>query len=179
MVYCFLADGFEEMEAVTPVDLLRRAGLDVKFVSVMKETVTSSHGLKVTADLMIDDIKGFDDIDAIILPGGMPGTLNLQKSSTLQRIISYCDLNKKYICAICAAPLILGELGLLQGRNATCYPGFEERLFGATVHKDKVVVDGHFITSKGAGTAVFFGLTIVEKLLSKDKADEIFSSIQC
>lgn len=179
MVYCFLAEGFEETEAVVPVDILKRAGVSVKFVSVSKETVTSSHGLKVTADLLIDDISSFNDIEAIILPGGMPGTLNLQLSKKLRSIIEYCDENKIYICAICAAPLIIGEMGLLEGRNVTCYPGYEKKLHGAVVHKDKVVADGHFITARGAGVAIYFGLTIAEKLVSRDTADDIYSSMQC
>lgn len=179
MIYVFLADGFEMIEALTPVDILKRAGLEVKTVSVKGDTVTSSHGVKVTPDIKIEDIEDIDDVKALVLPGGMPGTLNLQSTPSLIDLIKECNAQEKYICAICAAPLILGEMGLLKGKNATCYPGFEEKLKGAVIKSDKVVKDSNIITAKGAGAALDFAFKIVEELVSADKALEIASSIQC
>ena len=142
MVYIFLADGFEEIEALAPVDILRRAEVDVKMVSINdKLEVTGSHGIAVHADVLLKEVS--EKADMLILPGGMPGTLNLQKCQPL------CDMLKKadgYVAAICAAPSVLGGLGLLKGKKATCYPGFEDKLEGAECVCDPVVVSGKTIT---------------------------------
>ena len=161
MLYLLLAEGFEETEAVAPLDVLRRAGIPVKTVGITGKTVQSTHGLTVTADILPEDVK-FDDMDGVILPGGMPGTLNLQKDEFVGKAHDYCAQNKKLVAAICAAPMILGELNLLDGRNATCFPGFEENLNGANIVDDSVARDENFITGKGAGVALEFGAEIVD-----------------
>lgn len=179
MIYCFLADGFEEVEALSPVDILRRAGLEVKTVGVGGQFITSSHGIIVKSDLTIDKINVHDSLDAVILPGGMPGTLNLEASDAVQATIDECAKNGKLICAICAAPSILGHKGLLKGKKATVFPGFEKDLIGADATGESVVKDGNIITAKGAGVAVQFGLEIVAALISKEKSNAIKASIQC
>ncbi len=178
MIYCFLADGFEELEAIAPIDLLRRAGAELLTVGVTGSTVTGSHKIAFKADLTADEIS-FDGIEAVILPGGMPGTLNLEGDPVVQRALDYCAENGILICSICAAPSVPGHKGLLNGREATCYPGFEEALLGAELSDKYVVRDGSFITARGAGVAVDFGLEIVEALYGKGERDRIFDSIQC
>ncbi len=172
MVYMFLAAGFEEVEALAPLDLLRRAGVDIKTVGIGSKTVVGSHGIPVIADM--EELE-FNDLtpEMVILPGGMPGTLNLDASETVHRAIAAAVKNGAYICAICAAPLILGRLGLLEGKTAICYPGFENELRGATVSDKTVAVDGKIITAKGMGVACDFGLTLVEALCGKARADEL------
>lgn len=172
MIYLFLAEGFEEVEALAPLDLLRRAGLSVKTVGVGTKTVTGAHGISVVADLA--DTEYADDApEMIFLPGGMPGTLNLAASEVVQNAIATAVRTNAYLAAICAAPSILGDLGLLRGKEAICYPGFEDRLVGATLSKKRVVRDGKILTAAGMGVAVEFGLAIVEALLGKDKAEEL------
>lgn len=177
MVYVFLADGFEIIEALAPVDMLKRAKIDVKTVGVTGEIVKSSCGVEVTADIDIDEV--INDFDAIILPGGMPGTINLENNSAVQNAIDFAYNNKKLICAICAAPSILGHKGLLNGLEAIAFPGFEDALEGATISEDYVVDAGNIVTAKGAGVATEFGLKIVEKLTNKQTADKIKETIQC
>ena len=128
-VYAFLADGFEIIEALAPVDMLTRAKIDVKTVGVTGEMVTSSCGVQVKADMSIDDFD-FYDVQAVVLPGGMPGTLNLENSSAVQKVIDNANNTNAFICAICAAPSILGHKGLLSGKKAVCFPGFENSLEG-------------------------------------------------
>ena len=172
MIYMFLAEGFEEVEALAPLDLLRRAGLSVKTVGVGTKTVTGAHGISVVADLA--DTEYADDApEMIFLPGGMPGTLNLAASEVVQNAIATAVRTNAYLAAICAAPSILGDLGLLRGKEAICYPGFEDRLVGATLSKKRVVRDGKILTAAGMGVAVEFGLAIVEELLGKDKAETL------
>lgn len=179
MVYCFLADGFEETEAIAPVDMLRRAGVTVKTVGIGKSVITGSHGLSVICDLTDSEVRLTDELDGVILPGGMPGTLNLDASQTVHSAVDFAVLHQKLVCAICAAPSILGRKGLLSGKKAIAFPGFEKELEGAIISKDPVVKDGVFITAKGAGVAFDFGLEIVAALVSRAKSDEIRSSIQC
>ncbi|MCM1364037.1 MAG: DJ-1/PfpI family protein [Faecalibacterium sp.] len=179
MVYCFLADGFEEVEALAPVDMLRRAGVDVRTVGVNAANITGSHNITVHCDLTADRILLSNDIDAIILPGGMPGTLNLEASTVVQAVIEHCVSAGKYVCAICAAPSILGHKGLLNGKEAIAFPGFEKDLKGASISSKHVVKDGVFITAKGAGVAIDFGLEIVAALCGEDTAKKIRESIQC
>ena len=128
MIYVFLADGFEETEAIAPIDLLRRAGKDVVTVGVGDNIIRGSHGIPVVTDTIAQEAPLTDELEMIVLPGGMPGTLNLEKSDYVQRAIDYCVSNNKYIGAICAAPSILGHMGLLKGRKAVCYEGFEAQL---------------------------------------------------
>lgn len=178
MVYVFLAEGFEEMEAIAPIDLLRRAGCDVKTVAVGAQTVMGAHGIAVKADITADQVTA-DDLDAVILPGGMPGTLNLEASETVQEILDAAWQCGLVIGAICAAPSILGHKRFLVGKHAVCYPGFEKELYGASVDDASVVVDGRIVTAKGAGAAVDFGLALVEMLVSAEMAQALKEGIQC
>ena len=173
MIYMFLADGFEEVEALAPLDLMRRAGLSVTTVGVGKKEICGAHGICVISDISDKDFKA-DSIDMIFLPGGMPGTLNLAKSRTVLCAINTAFTQNAYIAAICAAPSILGDMGLLQGKHATCYPGFESRLVGAIVSENEsVVVDSKIITAKGMGVAIDMGLKIIELLCSKERSEEL------
>ena len=175
MVYMFLAKGFEEVEALAPLDLLRRAGIEIKTVGVGSKTVVGSHSIPISADM--EDSEFSDEApDMVILPGGMPGTLNLDASETVHRAIQSAVKNDAYVCAICAAPMIIGKLGLLDGKKAVCYPGFEEHLKGALISDQKAVADGKFITAKGMGAAIEFGLLLVEKLCGKETAESLRSS---
>ena len=178
MVYVFLAQGFEEVEALSPVDILRRCGVDVKTVGVGGKTVVSSHKVPVVADLTDSEVTK-DNLEAVILPGGMPGTLNLEKSEVVQEYIDFAVENDLYVCAICAAPSVLGHKNLLDGKKATCFPGFEKDLYGAEVTGEPAVCDGKFITGKGAGAAVEFGLLIAEKLCGQEVSVKTRKSMQC
>lgn len=178
MFYCFLAEGFEELEAIGAVDMLIRAGIDVKLVGVTGQTVRGAHGISVVADCLCDGVVPDGSLDGIMLPGGMPGTLNLQKNDCVQSFIDYAVKEDKLVCAICAAPMILGHKGLLEGREAIAYPGFEKELHGAVISQKHVVRDGNFITAKGAGVAADFGLEIVAALKGRALADEIRAAIQ-
>lgn len=178
MFYIFLADGFEITEALTTLDVMRRAKLDVLTVSVDKEVVTSSNNVSVIADITSDKIK-LDDIEGVILPGGMPGTTNLEKSDVVIDTVKYCYENKKIVAAICAAPSILGHLGILNGKKATCFPGFDTELEGAEYTAAHTQTDGNVITAKGAGCSVEFGHAIVSSVLSKTEADKVIESMQC
>lgn len=163
MFYIFLADGFEEIEALCPYDLLLRAGIETKTVSINSTAlVTGTHNIKVYADLTLDDISLNDNIEGIMLPGGMPGAANLEACSNVQAFIEKADKEKTLISAICAAPYVLGVKGLLCGKNATCFPGFEDKLTGAHVTGEKVTRDGNIITAKGMGAAYEFGIEIVK-----------------
>lgn len=163
MVYVFLADGFEEVEALCPVDILRRGGIEVKTVGVTGKTVMGAHNIPVVADITTEEAV-FEGIDAVVLPGGMPGTLNLQKDSTVESFINFALENELLVAAICAAPSILGQMGALKGKNAVCYPGFEDKLLGANVVDLPAVKDGNIITGKGAGAAFDFGFLLLEEL---------------
>ena len=178
MVYCFLADGFEEVEAIAPVDMLRRAGVEVKTVGVTGEVIDGRHGIKVIPDIDIEDITLDESLEAVILPGGLPGATNLEESNGVQKAIDYANEKGKYVCAICAAPQILGHKGLLAGKKAIAYPGFEGELKGAEISGEYVVLDGNIITAKGAGVATEFGLMIVSVLKGDALADEIGKAIQ-
>lgn len=172
-VYIFLADGFEEIEGLTVVDLLRRAGIEINMVSITgKLQVTGSHKITVLADSLFEETK-FDDADMLVLPGGMPGTLHLKEHEGLDKLLRKFHSEKKYIAAICAAPGVLGSKGFLKGKNATCYPGCEEDLAGANVLVREVVEDGNMITSRGLGTAIDFSLAIIKKLTDEKTAKEI------
>ncbi len=177
MIYVFLADGFEETEAIAPIDMLCRAKLNVKTVGVGTKTPTSSHGIQVTADITTEEAQLDSELQLIVLPGGMPGTLNLKASDTVQKSIAFCVENKIPVGAICAAPSILGDLGLLDGREAVCFPGFEKNLHGAKVQNKLCVTDGQFTTACGAGAALVFGLELVKVLCGAEKSEEIRRAI--
>ena len=173
MIYLFLAEGFEEIEALTPVDILRRAGLELKTVAVGEsKTVKGAHGIEVVADMTESEVDVCTP-DAVILPGGMPGTLNLENSSVVIETVARAMMNGSLVCAICAAPSILGICGYLKNKKATCYPGFEQYLDGATFTDERVIRDGNIITAKGMGFAAEFALLIVEALCGKEKSDEV------
>lgn len=177
MVCIFLADGFEMIETLTPCDILHRAGLDVRLVSVSsKDFVRSTHGVDVKADMPLCDVNP-DAIDMMILPGGMPGAKNLYETKPLIELLMRHAEAKKPIGAICAAPFILGKCGLLNGKKATCYPGFEKDLEGATVVTDGVVRDGNTVTAKGMGVSLAFALELCEMLCGKEKSDAIAKSV--
>ena len=172
MIYIFLAEGFEECEALAPVDILRRANIDVITVGVGSKIITGAHGISVNCDTINKDLK-LENLEGIILPGGMPGTVNLEKDDTVQSIIDYAWKNNLLISAICAAPSILGHKNLLNGKKATCFPGFEKDLLGAEVCDMPVVKDGNVITAFGAGAAFDFGFEILATIKGKDFADNL------
>ena len=173
----FLADGFEEIEALTVVDLLRRAQIEIKTVSIMgRMDVIGSHNITVKADVLFDELD-FSEVDMIILPGGMPGTTNLFNYEPLKEKIQEFADNGKLLSAICAAPTVYGKMGLLNGKNACCYPGCEKDLAGANTTTNEVTVDGNFTTSRGMGTAIPFGLAIIERFQGKQAADEMAAKI--
>lgn len=178
MVYVFLAEGFEEIEALAVVDVLRRCNVEVNTVGVGGKQIVGSHGITVTADIADTDVKK-DNLEAVVLPGGMPGTLNLEKSKVVQEYIDYAAQNDLFVCAICAAPSILGHKNLLEGKKATCYPGFEKDLYGAKAVKDATFQDGRFITGKGSGAAVEFGLLIAANLCGTEISENTRKSMQC
>ena len=156
-----VANGYEEVEMLTVVDLLRRAGMTCDIISVTGEKeLTSSHKVTVIADLLYEDVD-FDSYDALAIPGGMPGTINLGQHAGVCEQLKKAYEKGKLIAAICAAPTVFGELGLLEGKKAICYPGMEDQLTGADVTYESVVCDGNIITSRGMGTAIDFGLAIL------------------
>ena len=155
MVIVLLADGFEEIEALTPVDILRRRGVDVKTVGITGEVVRGSHGIPVVADMKPDEVDT-GAVELTVLPGGMPGSLNLDSSPYTDKFIKAAIENGGRVAAICAAPLVLGRRGYLDGKRATCFPGFESELRGATVTGEAVVTDGIFTTGSGMEVALAF-----------------------
>lgn len=168
-----LAQGFEEIEAVVIIDVLRRADLDVTVVSITDELeVIGAHSIKITADQLFED-ESFNDHDMIVLPGGIPGAVNLKNHTGLQNQILNFHKKGKPLGAICAAPLVFGSLGILGNQTATCYPGFEEQLLGAKTKGKNVELSGKIVTGKGAGVAIEFALKIVEMLKGKELADEL------
>ncbi|MDE5984798.1 MAG: DJ-1/PfpI family protein [Eubacterium sp.] len=178
MIFLFLANGFEIIEALAPVDMLRRAQLNIKTVGVTGKTVTSSCGIDVTADITIDEFE-YSNVDAIILPGGSDGVVNLEKDNRVQQIIDKAVRDNIYICAICAAPSILGNKGLLKNVESTAFPTFMKYLDGAVLSDKYVVTDGKYITARGAGVSVDFGLEIVKCLAGEATAENIRKTIQC
>ncbi|MGN0609424.1 MAG: DJ-1 family glyoxalase III [Oscillospiraceae bacterium] len=179
MIYAFLAQGFEEIEAITVIDILRRAGKEVVTVGIGGRNITGAHGIAVTADT--DDKSAVLDerLEMVFLPGGMPGTLNLDKSDFVEKTLAYCTANDLYIAAICAAPSVLGHKGVLEGKKASCYPGFEKELKGAEVSYDPVSVDGKVITSRGPATAMAFGLKLAEITVSAEAAKKTGEGMLC
>lgn len=172
-----LATGFEETEAITVIDILRRANLDVTTISIGETLVVDgAHGIKVNADKLFGEIN-FEEMDMIVLPGGMPGTINLDNHMELKKRVIEFDLDEKWIGAICAAPSIIGKLGLLEDKEATCYPSFEDKLFNAKISEKTTVVADNIITSRGLGTAIEFALTIVGELVNKESAEKLSKAI--
>lgn len=171
------AEGFETVEALMVVDLLRRGGVEVTMTSINEEDmVRSAHGIGVEMDATMDEINVLD-YDAIILPGGMPGTLHLGESEAVKKALLLMNESGKIVSAICAAPGVLGKHGLLEGKNACSYPDHEVNLLGATVSREPVVVDGNIVTSRALGTAMEFGFKLLELLVNKEKADEVKAAI--
>ena len=178
LVYTFIAEGFEEVEALMVVDILRRAKIDTVTVSITnKNEVKSSHNIIVKTDKVINDID-FDKADMLFLPGGIPGTPNLAGCKKLTDQILKFNKEGKKLAAICAAPSVFGELGILNGKIVSCYPGYEDKLIGATYKREKVITDGNITTSRGLGTAIDLGLEIVSIFKSKEDADDIAAKIQ-
>lgn len=172
-VYVFLADGFEDIEAIAPIDILRRSGMSVTTVSVNgTDQVTSAHGVTIKADTVIENAR-LDDADILMLPGGMPGSANLDSHDGVRKALLEQARQGRHIGAICAAPMVLGHLGLLKGRKATCYPGFETELTGAQYTAQTVTVDGNIITGEGPAAAFEYAYRIVELLKDKDTADAL------
>lgn len=176
-VCVFLADGFEEIEGLTVVDLLRRAGISVDMVGIQgSREITGSHGIRVQADTVLEELDT-EDTRLLVLPGGMPGTRNLGACASLAELLKKWNGQGRRIAAICAAPSVLGELGILEGRRAVCYPGFEDKLRGAQVSQERVVTDGAVTTSRGMGTAISFGLELISLLRDKETGEKIRESI--
>lgn len=174
MILLLLADGFEETEALVPLDLLRRGKLDVRTVGITGKTVVGSHGIAVTADLLPKDVGG--KIDALILPGGMPGTTNLDSSKDVDRFIQKTLADGGRLAAICAAPLVLGRRDLLKGKRAVCFPGFESELKGSIRSDKRVETDGNVTTAVGMGAAYEFGLALLAALAGREAAEKVRSS---
>lgn len=173
MNYVFLADGFEEVEALATVDVLRRCGIEVQTVSISySEEVTGAHGIIVKADKVLD-YSMLQDADFLILPGGLPGATNLRDCEALQEVLKQHAAKGGNLAAICAAPMVLGGLGLLEGKEATCYPGFEKYMIGAKPGSLPVVQDGNVITGKGPAFAFAFGLKIAEAIKGKEVARNV------
>jgi len=173
----FLADGFEEVEGLTTVDLLRRAEVRVTMVSIMDDKmVTGAHGIRVEADACFADAE-YEEESLLVLPGGMPGTLNLGAHKGLTELLKRFNAEGRKLAAICAAPSVLGQLGILEGKRATSYPGFEGQLIGAETTENRVEVSGNVTTSRGVGTAIPFALALIAQLVSEDRANEIKEEI--
>ena len=179
MIYVFLAQGFEEVEALAPVDILKRGGVEVVTVGVGNKYIRGSHGITVAADMEDKEFFTGDDIQGVVLPGGMPGTINLEANRKVIDAVKFCNNNGLLVGAICAAPSILGHLGLLEGKKATAFPGFETELKGAVCEGGFVETDGNIITAKGMGVAVEFGLALLAYIKGKDMAEKVKATIQC
>ena len=173
MVYMFLANGFEEIEALCPLDLLRRAGVEVTTVGIGGDSIRGSHGITVQADIP-ETLYSDSSPEMLILPGGMPGSKNLDESRIVDTALHVGAKNGAYLAAICAAPMVLGHRGILEGKEAICYPGFEGELKGATISTKRVVRDGNIITGAGMGVALEFGLALVAVL----KGDEVAAKLR-
>lgn len=176
MFYVFFADGFEELEATAPVDILKRGGVEVLTAGVYSRDVCGAHGIRYFTDITIDEVE-LTELDGVILPGGIPGTPNLDKSEKLHNILDFAFNNNRLICAICAAPSILGKAGFLYGKKATCYPGFEKSFKGGIYTGSKTEKDGNIITGAGAGAALDFAFEILAEVRGEEKASEVRKSM--
>ena len=177
MVYLFLADGFEEIEALCVLDFLRRAKVEVTTVGVSGRVANGSHRIPVVCDITENELDLESEFDMVILPGGLPGSTNLDNSEVVDKMIKRANDEGKFICAICAAPFILGKRGILKGKRAVCYPGFEKELIGATIVNQGVVRDGKIITGRAMGSAHDFGLEIVEALCGKEVREQLKEAV--
>jgi len=177
MIYIFLAEGFEEVEALAVVDVLRRANLDVKTVGVTHTHVTGAHQITVTADLNLEDIKALDDAEALILPGGQPGTDNLMAHKRLHELLMKAFYEERFIAAICAAPIVLDYLGITEGKELTCYPTYQDAIKKGVVVNADTVVDGKLITGRGVGVALEFGLEIVKAIKGEALKASLFEAM--
>ena len=176
-IYIFLADGFEEIEGLTVVDLLRRADIQIDMISIMgRKQVVGAHGIKVEADYLYEEVK-VEEADMLVLPGGMPGTKHLAGHKELCNQLRVFHEAKKGVAAICEAQMVLVQNGILEGKKAVCYPGFESYLEGATVEMVEVVTDGNVITSRGLGTAIEFASAITAYFVGEEKAKEVKNAI--
>ncbi len=176
-VLIFMAEGHEEIEALTVVDLLRRAGIEIDMVSITgNKRVPGSHGITTVCDKLIETVN-FDTADMLVLPGGMPGTLNLELCELLMDQVHGFNTSRKGLAAICAAPTVFGKAGILEGKKATCYPGMEKDLLGANISTDAVCHDGHIITSRGMGTAIPFALEIIKTFKGEAVAQQMAKAI--
>ena len=173
----FLAEGLDEIEGLTVVDLLRRAEIEVVTISISeKKEVTGAHDITILADALFEEVA-YEELDGIVLPGGMPGTTHLMEHAGVNQVIRQFAKEEKLVAAICAAPTVLGQAGLLGGKKATCYPGCEGKLTGAIYETDSVVCDGTIITSRGMGTAIPFGLAVVAYFKGQEVADQLAKTI--
>lgn len=177
MVYMFLADGFEEIEALYTLDILRRASVEILTVGISGKTATGSHNITVSCDILASELDLNSDFEMVILPGGMPGATNLDADSVVDKALAVANENDKFICAICAAPFILGKRGLLVGKMATCFPGFEDQLLGATIADCGCVRDGKVITGRAMGSAHEFALEILRALCGDEVAEKMKATI--
>lgn len=177
-VYIFFADGFEEIEGLTVVDLLRRANIDITMVSVTgNKNVTGAHQITTVADVLFEEVD-FSDADLLVLPGGMPGTVKLMEHDGLDKLLREFNSKGKALAAICAAPGVLGTKGILEGKNATCYPGHEDKLIGAHIINNPVVADGNITTSKSMGTAIDFSLFLIKSIRGEAEAQKVAEAIK-
>ncbi len=173
----FLAEGFEEIEAISILDILRRGGLKAESVSITQQTtVEGAHGIKITTDTCFNNVD-YSEVDGLILPGGMPGTQNLGNHERLGNLLKSFNNKSKLIGAICAAPSVLGELGILKGKRAVCYPGFEEKMKGAIIEVSNVVQDGHVVTGMGPGVSIKFGLQILKMYKDETYVKELADNL--
>lgn len=172
-VALFLAEGFEEVEAITPIDFLRRSGVDLIIAGVTGKTVTGAHGVNIECDVEVSQLSG--DLDGVVIPGGMPGASNIAADDQTMKIIAAALESGALVGSICAAPaVVLGSAGLIEGRRFTCYPGFENSFTGSAFSEDRVVIDGNLITSRGPGTAAEFSLALIEYLCGEEARDQIY-----
>lgn len=179
MLYILLANGFEEIEALATVDIIRRANIDIKIVGVGSDYITGSHNITVKTDINIEDVT-FDDVEGVILPGGIPGTPNLESSDKAMKLLEFAYKNGKLVASICAAPSIFGHKGMLKGISATCYPGFENELKGAKISNDFCVTDKNIITAKGAGASFEFAFAIINYMLKESNTSKkLGEAMQC
>ncbi len=176
MLYMFFADGFEEVEAVATLDVIRRAGIEITSVGLGSKSVKGSHNIEINCDTTDAEIALNDSITGVILPGGMPGTTNLMKNEVVNSFIDYCAENKLLLSAICAAPMILGRKNLLNGCKAICFPGFEDELLGAEISDNFVCTDKNIITAKGPGLSSDFAFCLIEKLAGTEMADQVYDN---
>lgn len=177
MVYIFLADGFEEIEALTQVDYLRRAGIEIVTVGIESKCVCGAHGIPIVCDITIDDDIEEEKIEMIILPGGLKGVEGLKKCRKVSETIDYCAKNGKYIAAICAAPTLLAQKGLLKNKSAVCYPSMLSELRDCLNTNARVAIDGKYITASAAGVSEEFSFALIGALKGAEKADKIRADI--